>query len=338
MTYSGIFRFVLSLGISGLALYLALRDVDLAQVYYSLRNAEASYLELALVSVMINVFSKASRWQVLVSTKQGESLHDVCGVPVATKVSFNHVFKALMVGQMLNWVFPMRIGDISRIYIIGGMGPGKSFIFGTVALEKVLDILAFSIIFLGLILVYPLPTWISESGYYLTILAIILLLSVIIIAKYQIWFAEKLGQITILLPKKAYDYLIPNIRTGLYGLGVINRASDLVKLGVWSILVWGTAVWTNYLIAQALRLDIPWTAAIVILLVLQVGISFSQVPGMVGVFQYACILTLAMFGVNQFDGVSYGILLHITVMLPIIVLGLFYFWQLGLNNVKWHEG
>ena len=335
---TGTFRLGLSLTVSGLALYLALHDVDLVKVGQALGNAQAGYVGLALISVMVNVLSKASRWQVLIGGDHGETSNvEIGSDAVDTQVGFSNIFKALMVGQMLNWVFPARIGDISRIYVIGRMGPGRSFVLGTVALEKVLDVLAYALLFLGLLLVLPLPIWISESGYYLTVLAVLLLFSVVILAKYQTWFVRLLERITVWMPEKIRVYLIPRVQKGLGSLGVMRRISDLLQLGLWSILVWGTAVWTNHLIAQALGLDISWTAAIATLVVLQVGISFSQVPGMVGIFQYACILTLAIFGVDQVYGLSYGILLHITVMLPIIILGLFFFWQLELKNVKWHE-
>lgn len=328
----------LSLTVSGLALYLAFHDVDLVQVSKALANAQSRYLGLALVSVMVNVLGKATRWQVLIGREYSKPSNvDLRSDAINTLIGFSNIFKALMVGQMLNWVFPARIGDISRIYVIGGMGPGRSFVLGTVALEKVFDVLAYALLFLSLLLVLPLPFWISESGYYLTVLAVLLLLGVVILAKYRIWFVRMLERITIWMPEKIRIYLIPRIRKGLGSLGVLSRITDLLKLGFWSILIWGTAVWTNHLIAQALGLEIPWTAAIATLVVLQVGISFSQVPGMVGIFQYACILTLAIFGVDKVYGLSYGILLHVIVMLPIIILGLFFFWQLELNNAKWHE-
>lgn len=335
---SSAFRLGLGLTVSGLALYLALHDVDLAQVGKALGNARVGYIGLALISVMVNVLSKASRWQVLIGGEQSETSNvEIGSDAVATQIGFSNIFKALMVGQMLNWVFPARIGDISRIYIIGGMGPGRSFVLGTVALEKVLDVIAYALLFLGLFLVLPLPIWISKSGYSLTVLAVLLLFCVVILAKHQAWFVRLLERITVWMPEKIRIYLIPRVRKGLGSLGIMQRNSELLQLGLWSVLVWGTAVWTNHLIAQALGLDIPWTAAIATLVVLQVGISFSQIPGMVGIFQYACILTLAIFGVDQVNGLSYGILLHITVMLPIIILGLFYFWQLEFKSLKWNE-
>ena len=45
----------------------------------------------------------------------------------------------LLAGQMLNTVFPARLGDLTRAYVLGGKGPGRSFVLGTVVLEKILD-------------------------------------------------------------------------------------------------------------------------------------------------------------------------------------------------------
>ena len=105
-------------------------------------------------------------------------------------------------------------------------------------------------------------------------------------------------------------------------LQTLCRAPDLLRLAGWSLVVWGSAVLTNSLVLMAFHLSLPVAASVLVLVVLQPGIILPPVPARIGVFQYLCILALAVFGVQQAVGVSYGILLHAVVMLPVIAPGL----------------
>ena len=49
----------------------------------------------------------------------------------------------LLAGQMLNTIFPARLGDLARAYVLGGMGPGRTYVLGTIVLEKMLDSIAY---------------------------------------------------------------------------------------------------------------------------------------------------------------------------------------------------
>jgi uncharacterized membrane protein YbhN (UPF0104 family) len=54
------------------------------------------------------------------------------------------------------------------------------------------------------------------------------------------------------------------------------------------------------------------------------------VPGRIGIFEYICVLTLAVFGISQSAAFAYGILLHSLVFIPPTLLGLFFLITLGL--------
>ena len=97
-------------------------------------------------------------------------------------------------------------------------------------------------------------------------------------------------------------------------------------------MIWLAALATNQLILLALDLRLPWTASLMVLVVLQVGITLPSVPGRIGVFEYLCILSLAVFGVAQAPALTYGILLHVVVLVPTTLAGLAAIWLLGLSG------
>jgi uncharacterized protein (TIRG00374 family) len=308
----------------GVMLYLALRNVNLADVWQALRQADLRFVGLALLSVAVNIWAKTARWQVLIGPQHG--------------IGFGKLLMALISGQTLNVFLPGRVGELSRAYVIGGLGPGRIFVLGTVAIEKVLDMVSYALLFLLLVLLLPLPGWINDSGFTFTAVAALVMLGVVILAANPGGFARFLERLTLWLPERIRLQLISRLHAGLESLKVMRQRSDLLKLALLSVLAWASAIWTNQLTFLALDLELPWTAAGVLLVVLQAGITVPSIPGRFGIFQYLCILSLGLFGVSQTAGLSYGILLQAIVFLPPTILSLAFLgsmgWGIGEQRVE----
>jgi uncharacterized membrane protein YbhN (UPF0104 family) len=71
-------------------------------------------------------------------------------------------------------------------------------------------------------------------------------------------------------------------------------------------------------------------ATLLVLIGLMAGIAVPSVPGRIGIFEYICVLALAVFGIKQTQALTYGILLHAVVFLPVLVLGV-----LALLRLSW---
>ncbi|MGH2544947.1 MAG: lysylphosphatidylglycerol synthase domain-containing protein, partial [Ardenticatenaceae bacterium] len=125
---------VLSTVLTALALYLIMREGAYRDMAALIQQADVWWVILALISVGVNTVSKALRWQVLLG--DGRLL-----------IPFPRTFAALLIGQMLNTLVPVRIGDVARAFLVGSLGAGRAFILGTVALEKVIDLLCYSLLF-----------------------------------------------------------------------------------------------------------------------------------------------------------------------------------------------
>ena len=309
---SSYFRGGIAVAISIISLYLALRDVSLQEVWHALSLADIKFVALALLSVGINTFGKTIRWKVLMGNRGREIL-------------ISQTFSALLVGQMLNTIYPARIGDLSRAYTIGGYGPGRVFVLGTVVIEKVLDMLSYALLFLFLLFLVPLPTWVSESGYTFAGLALAISIATFIITFKREWVIRSGRAIIAYFPERIKTFAGNKFLSALASLDVLQNRQDLVKLAFWSALIWGTAVLNNHLTLLALGIHLPLTASLLILIALQAGITIPSVPGRFGVFEYICVLSLGIFGIGQTTGFTYGILLHGIVMLPTTLLGLIFF-------------
>jgi uncharacterized protein (TIRG00374 family) len=315
------FRIGLSLGISGLALYLALRDVDIQQVWQTLISARLSFILLALSSVAVNTAAKSFRWKVLVG-------------PPGEKISFWQYLIILLVGQMLNTLFPARMGDLSRAYVLGGKGPGRTYVFGTVMLEKVLDSISYALLFFVLLVFIPLPAWIGGSIFMFVGVTLVISAGIALLIFRRGWFIRFCDLLLGKLPQKMRMWLEPRIQSGLASLDVIKRGDDALKLIAWTIVIWLTAILTNQITLLALGIRLPLTASLLILIGLQAGISLPSVPGRIGIFEYICVLALSLFLIDQTIALGFGFLLHGIVLVPSTLIGLISFWYLGLAKER----
>jgi uncharacterized protein (TIRG00374 family) len=314
-------RLAVGLGLSALTLYLALRNVDFADVWSAISQANGLYIGLALVSVAVNTAAKAVRWRVLLGVRW-------------RKIPLVKLVMSLLAGQMLNTIYPARIGDLSRAYVIGGMGPGRVFTLGTVLLEKLLDMLSYMLLFFLLIILIPLPAWVNDSVSTFTMVVVFASAAVMILAYRPRWLLGIAERLLSWFPGKIRNYAAGRLRAGVSSLEVLQDRSGLFGLGFWSAVIWGTAILNNQLVLMALNIHLPWTASLLILMVLQAGISIPSVPGKIGIFEYSCVLALAVYGIGQANALSYGIVLHTIVLFPTTLLGLLFFWMLGLGNEK----
>jgi len=83
---------------------------------------------------------------------------------------------------------------------------------------------------------------------------------------------------------------------------------------------------TNALTFQAIDLDVVPLVSPLLLVVLMAGVILPTSPIQLGVFHYLCVLTLSVFGVEQNVALSYAILLHLVVYLPIVAGGVLGLW------------
>ncbi len=311
-------RWVIGTIVSAGALYLAFRGVDYSSVGATLLRANTTFIMLALLSVAVNTLIKAIRWQVLIGD-EGKS------------IPLREILRVLLISQMLNTIIPARVGELSRAYMIGKQGPGSAFILGTVALEKFIDIILYLILFVFLVLLMPVPAWISQPIYPFAIISLSSLLAVLLISRYQ---RELLGLMTRSLrwlPHHLQERITRLVGSALASLAILKDWRSTLVVGWWSAIVWITAVLNNYLVLGALGITAPPPAALLVMVVLQAGIAIPSVPGKVGVFQYLCILALDVFAVDRTLSLSYGVLLQAIIFLPTTTIGVLLLWASGLT-------
>jgi uncharacterized protein (TIRG00374 family) len=311
-------RILLVVGLSLGALILALRRVSWDEMRVAFALADWRWVLLALVCIAVNTALKALRWQYF------------CGQP-GRPIPFGRYLGLLLAGQSLNWLYPVRLGDVLRAQGIGERGPGMTFALGTLVAEKTFDSFAYALLLLGLLATISLPEWLRVSVAGLIGLTLFLGAGVGVLAFTGQRVVPWLERWIIWLPQRIYRWLLQRIRSALDSLTILQSRRAFLVLILLTTLIWLTALLNNWLVFRALHLNLPWLAAPLLLAALQAGITLPSAPGSMGIFEYTCVLVLGLWQVSGSVAFGYGVLLHTLVMLPTMLLGLVYLWRWGLG-------
>jgi uncharacterized protein (TIRG00374 family) len=242
---------------------------------------------------------------------------------------------------MANNVLPLRMGEVYRAHVVYRIsGLSRSAAFGNVVLERVTDLL-FMVPYLMLtLLLFPLPGWLKSAAYATagTVLAV---------TAFLVWLAvdrtralNMARRVIRVLPKKFGAALMTLIERFTSGFEVIRRSEHHLGLVLSSLALWAMYATMNYLVLRSLgfmgagieAIDRnPLGAVLVTLMITTLGFVIPGAPGAVGTYHGLTVLGLSLFGVPGDRAAGFAILLHALNYVPLTLLGLIFFWKLGLT-------
>ena len=135
--------------ISLAGIYWAFKDFHFHEFANSIQEVNYLYLLLATLLLWVSVWFRALRWR---------WLFKVDSLPTTASL-----YRAELMGYFGNNVLPLRLGELMRAYLIGReWNLSKSYVFGTIVLERILDTLSLVFFAFLLILFYPLEESLRE--------------------------------------------------------------------------------------------------------------------------------------------------------------------------------
>jgi uncharacterized protein (TIRG00374 family) len=264
----------IGLMVSGVALVLALRKVDLRQVAETLAQADYLYLIPAVVGSVAGLAARAVRWQVL----------------LGSEVSFSRCFWVTNIGYLVSNVFPFRLGDPARAVVIGQRGKvSTAAALSTVVVERVLDMLTVMALLAGLTPFVSgaggaMSAGLIAGGAALAASAVLLLMA--FRPDWGRWAVRAvLGWVSRLglrLNSERWVHTLDDLLEGLAPLR--SRQSGLASL-VWSVATWAGVVASYWSMIRAFLPQPPVLSAPFLVCVAALGMAVPASPGAMGVFQ-----------------------------------------------------
>ncbi len=302
-------RLALALLIGACALWLAVRGVDWSAATAALLAANLWLVASAVLVVLLGNLSRAMRWRQL--------FPDPGSAPGVWSLT-----AAVFIGQAVNNVSPLRVGELARVYALARRtGVSPLIAGGTLVTEKGLELIA-ALLVVPIAMVTVPALQVREMrplAVAITWLAALILMVLMGVPRERL--DRLLGWMAGRVPLLARWRLVQRTATFLDGVRGGLRSDRLAALAGWTLLGWATAWLTNWLVLLALGIAVSPAAALVLLLVLTFGMLIPAPPARLGVHEYLVVATLALFGVEAGPALAYSLVLRLVVYLPTTAIG-----------------
>ena len=322
-------HFWVGLLISILFLFIALRGLQIADVWEGIRSADFIWLFPGIIVYFSATWLRGFRWHLF--------LRPIKKVPV------NEIFPIVTIGYMGNNIYPARAGEVLRSVVLKHQHKVPiSASLATIIIERVFD----GIVMLGFItLSLPQIATLTGAREFANIIRTVTLWgSVIIIGAFLILllaaiFPKKTQNILFLIigkaiPKKWRDQAQSISKRFLEGLRSLSSPIDVIIIFFVSLVIWLLETGSYWFVMQAFPFTVGFSTLILLIGVLNLFTMIPSSPGYIGTFDAPGIAMLTAFGVNPEISASYILLLHAFLWLPITVVGGLFFAKAGLDWSK----
>jgi phosphatidyl-myo-inositol alpha-mannosyltransferase len=303
---------LLGLALAGLVVY-ALSRLNLSRVGHALITATPGWIALALALMGLAMLVRAISWH--------EALR--AALP-DTPIPWRAVIRATMIGVMASAVFPGRIGEPTRIVVLARRLGGSQrqllpIVTGTVFSQTLINLFALAI--LASVTFSSIPIGHGSFGAILGVAAIPLALCVLVLLGPRLLrLGGRSRSLRVRLASAAIARMLSLARRGL--VVFVTPRHGLASVAC-QLLAWALQWLACYAVLLALGLPAhpPLIAAAAVLLAVNVSAILPATPSNVGVFQAACLVVLAAYGVGAGQAIAYGIVLQAVEVVTALGLG-----------------
>jgi len=279
--------------------WVLLYELDWVEVTAALKQANYGWVSIGVLVTIAAIFVRTWRWQVLLYRHQ-------------TRVF--SIMSALLFGQAVNLVLPLRSGDLMRvIWYREFYGNGGSEALGTVAIEKVWDLFVFLLCGILVVFLIPLPEAYTQtiwSTFFLLAIAIFFLLLGL---RWQKPIVNFLVKASSKLSPRLRVLILPRVEQLIRGMDVIRQSRVSVLVFVLTLSVWATGILANWTVMAAFGVR-SLSAAILLMVTLMSGNVIVPIPGRIGVFEAIVVGSLSLYDVPRDTALAIGLVLHMVSM------------------------
>jgi uncharacterized protein (TIRG00374 family) len=296
------------LAVSALFTYLALRHVDLHETWKALEDSNYIWLLPAAAAIAVAIPIRALRWRLLFEEGRRPPLGPLT--------------EAMLIGYFFNAVLPARTGEAARVIVLHQRaGTSRIESLGTAVVERAFDVF----VLIGLLVVaspvLPRVTWLRACEAAGLVLTLAMLASAVVLRVYgDRPFRFALRPVARLLGGRgaSSDAAAANLTAGLAALRDAKLAAIALVL---TAVSWLLVALSNWFMLIGFDFGLGFSAAIVVLVAINLSHLIPSSPGNVGVFESAVKVALAAWSIDPSRALSFALVLHALHLLPFIAIG-----------------
>lgn len=233
-------------------------------------------------------------------------------------------FSILMISQMLNLLAPLRLGEMARMGLMRQEQRPVGTTFGTIVVEKSVDLLTVQLLIVLAVPLAFLPDWLrSRAGIGALALGGGLLIGLVLVARFHDRMLAWLTHFP--WPTSAFwarwvERAQRLLHTTLAGISSLDRPRLMRVVGL-TAAIWLLSVAVLLVMLVAFRLRADWSAAFVLMIALTFSNWVPTPPAMIGVVGAVTVAVLASFGVLPAQALALGTVLNAVLVVPPVILG-----------------
>jgi uncharacterized protein (TIRG00374 family) len=320
--------FWVSLLVSALFLYLALRELEFNLVFSAVKSANLIWLLPVIPIYFTSVWFRSLRWNYLLR-------------PIK-KIRTKEIFPIVAIGYMGNNIFPARAGELLRSVVLKHRYeiPISSSL-ATIIVERIID----GVVMLGFIFfnLTELNRLTDSSGFVGSIRSLALwgsiafigaLLFFLLAAKFPQKTQGFVRWVVKLFPHKWQEKIL-NVGLRFFtGIEALSSWKSLAVVLGTSLIIWLLETGVYWVVMQAFPFDVNFFGLMLMNGILNLSTTLPSAPGYIGTFDAPGIALLSAYGINKTLAAGYTLLLHVALWLPVTLLGGYFFAREGLNWSK----
>ena len=322
-------QFWLGIGISILFLYLALRGLQLGDMWGTLGGAKYGWLIPGVGVYFLGVWVRAWRWHYL--------LRPLKSIPTRT------MFPIVAIGYMGNNIYPARAGEILRAVVLKRKQEVPvSASLATIIVERVYDgVVMLAFVFLNLPELAKLTV---DSGFAGNIQTLALwgtaafagVLAAFLLAAMFPPQAEVFirGMINRLVPARFREKVLGVTLRFLGGLESLRSPREALMVFITSVVIWLLETGKYWFVMHAFNFEVSFFTLMLMNGIVNLATTIPSAPGYVGTFDAPGIAVLQAYGVDQAIATGYTLVLHVALWFPITALGAYY---MAREGIRWGD-
>jgi glycosyltransferase 2 family protein len=294
-------RVLIALGglvVSGVFLWLAIRDADPDEVRDALSGANVWLVLLASTVFMAGYLLQSTRWR---------------KIAAAPQVPLRRFYEMVLGGLACNNVLPVRIGEVVRAGWLSREAPmsgGRAL--GSVALDRVCDVVALAIFLVIGIQAVPTPVWLRN----MIIGAAVLVVFIVAALVFARLYTRSRGR-----DRRERGRVRKIVRDTIDFLGEpVGRRRAAVWLAL-SIAAWSVGAVGVYFVARSVGVDLEPLQAVFLASALALGVAIPSSPGYIGTYQLIAVEALGLLDVDESQALAFSILMHASWFVPTTLVG-----------------
>jgi uncharacterized protein (TIRG00374 family) len=224
-------------------------------------------------------------------------------------------------GFFMNNIIPLRLGEVIRAKVTGErLGVSRSSVFGTIVIERLIDVIVFVLFFFVIMIVMPFPDFIKNTFYMCGVIFGAALVVLFLISKNEAKAISFISKIP--MPHKIKEFAVKFLDKFADGLIILRKPKVFCAAFILSVLIWVTESFFLVLTASSCSINISLIGGIFVVIIIGIGAIIPTAPGYIGAFEFMGVTALSALSVDKEAAFACIAIYHFLQLMTIFALGI----------------